>query len=495
MYAARRKYELIEAGSYSVINYNEADAVLEQWARLAEHSQAVYDKLSSDDQPAFFQMILHPILAGQIVNQIYVGAAKNQLYAGQKRNAANDAIDAVLRLSGDDANLTVRWNQMLGGKWNHMMDQTHLGYDGYWQQPMRNTLPAMTYVQTAFISLGGQVGVAVEGSNATVQGDDKYHSNSGNNLAVPPMDQYGPARRYFDVFSRGTSACSWTAAPWQPWVRLSQSSGTVGPGGGSDSRVYISIDWASARNATVNINITTPCQSFDKYGFKSPMVQVPVLVRSVPPTFASGFVESDGHVAIEGPHYARIVPPTTPAGNVTYQTFASYGRTLAGVGLWPLSTEKLAVDSAPALEYSLYLFSNASTAKVIVYISPAHNYLGDMTPLEYGVALYPSGSSAPPSPKMVRPVGATVGQNLPEGWGSAVADSVWGRTGNYTTSTFSVGTPGPYTLRIWALMPGLIVQKVIVDVGGMRPSNLGPPESFLVGRDQPGAYNGTSFLG
>ncbi len=254
MYASRRKFELIEPESYSVINYDEADAVLAQWAQLAEQAQTLYGKLSSDDQPAFFQMILHPILAGQTVNGIYVGAAKNQLYAGQKRNAANAAIHNVLRLSNEDANLTIRWNQMLGGKWEHMMDrksalspsaipeacespvdacaETHLGYDGYWQQPMRNTLPAMTYVQTSFVSLAGHVGVGVEGRNATVQGDDKYHSNSGNSLAVPPMDQYGPARRYFEIFWRGTNSCSWTASPTQPWVKLSQYTGAVGLGAG-----------------------------------------------------------------------------------------------------------------------------------------------------------------------------------------------------------------------------------------------------------------------
>ncbi len=187
------------------------------------------------------------------------------------------------------------------------MAETHLGYDGYWQQPMRNTLPPMSYVQTAFVSLAGHVGVGVEGSNATVQGDDKWHTNSGNNLALPPMDPYGPSTRWFDVFSRGTNSCTWQASPWVPWVKLSQYNGTVGPGNGTDSRVFVSIDWASAPKrpnaTTVNINVTTPCQGLDKYGYKAPMVQLPVQLRSVPSNFTKGFVESDGHVSIQGAHY------------------------------------------------------------------------------------------------------------------------------------------------------------------------------------------------
>lgn len=378
---------------------------------------------------------------------------------------------------------------------------------------MRNTLPAMSYVQTALVSLAGQIGVGVEGSNATVQGDDKWHSNSGNNLAVPPMDPYGAATRYFDVFSRGTKSCAWSASPWQPWVKLSQYSGTVGPGGAGDARVLISIDWPSVPadlgTTTVNINVTTPCRDLDKYGYPGQMVQVPVTTRRLPATFSGGFVEADGHVAIEGIHYSAIVPATsssssssTAGGNntLTYHTFRNYGRTSGGVGLWPLNAEKQTVATAPALDYSLYLFSNTTAANVTLYITPAHNYLSDYDPLQYAVALFPAGSTAPANPTVVRPVGDTVGANLPPQWGFAVADAVWGvNSGNQTTSRHAVAREGAYTLRVWCLLPGIVIQKVVVDLGGVRPSYLGPPESFYV--DGAGGavaagnmYNGTSFL-
>lgn len=124
MYANRRKYEMIEPETYSVINYNESDVVLTQWAALREEAQAIYNVLPSAAQPAFFQTVLHPVLAGEIVHQIYIGAAKNSLYAGQQRNSANDVIGEVLAASSDDANLTLAWNSLLGGKWNHFMDRT-----------------------------------------------------------------------------------------------------------------------------------------------------------------------------------------------------------------------------------------------------------------------------------------------------------------------------------------------------------------------------------
>ncbi|KAK4034328.1 glycoside hydrolase [Parachaetomium inaequale] len=501
MYAARRKYELIEPHVYSVINYNEADAVLQQWAELVAKAQAIYDKLPAETQAAFFETVLHPAMAGEIVQQINIGGARNMLYAGQRRNAANKVIQEVLAHSAADANLTRRWDALLDGKWKHFMDQTHLGYDGYWQQTMRNALPAMVHVQTDFAALGGEIGIGVEGSNATVKGDDRWHSNSGNDLTLPPIEPYGPATRYFDIFSRGTKDCTWTASPFQPWIKLSQSTGTVGPNL-PDNRVYLSVDWKAAPAApfsdTIKINITTPCKGMDQYGFGDPHVLVPVRARSVPASFKKGSVESDGHVAFAGSAYTSILNPrqsTSQNKNVTYHTFTHYGRTGSGVGLVPLDTEKLTVDTAPALEYDMYLFTNHSAANVTLYLSPGLNYLGDATPLEYAISLFPAGSaSSNPTVKNVRPVGVTVGGNMPDGWQGAVADGVWGRTGNYTTSSFAVPAEGAYKLRVWALMPGVVVQKVVVNLGGVRPSYLGPPESFFVGRDELGGRNGTSFL-
>lgn len=121
--ANRRKFELIEPQTYSVINYNEGDGVLAQWADLQAKAEAIYEQLPESHQPAFFQMVLHPVTGGNIVNKIYIGAAKNIMYAQQKRNSANDVMYSVFGLSDADSNLTSTWDEMLDGKWAHMMDR------------------------------------------------------------------------------------------------------------------------------------------------------------------------------------------------------------------------------------------------------------------------------------------------------------------------------------------------------------------------------------
>jgi len=123
MYAARRKFELVEPYVYSVINYNEGDAILQQWQTLADDAQALYEKLDEGYRPAFFEMVLHPVLGGQIIHQVHIGAEKNMVYANQHRNSANDMISSVLATFKADGELTARWDNLLEGKWRHMLDR------------------------------------------------------------------------------------------------------------------------------------------------------------------------------------------------------------------------------------------------------------------------------------------------------------------------------------------------------------------------------------
>ncbi|KAI9898859.1 hypothetical protein N3K66_005320 [Trichothecium roseum] len=523
-YAARRKYELLDAETYSVVNYDEADVVAAQWAELEADARAAHDALGEEYRPAFFQMVLHPVTAGRIVHEMYVAAAKNGLYAAQRRNAANEQADLARALLDDDADLTVEWDEMLDGKWARMLDQTHLGYT-YWQQPMRNALPPLTYVQTRLTSLAGNVRVGVEGSYAGVPGDDAYHANSGNTLVAPPMDRYGPGKnmRWFDVFLAGAAEeCEWTAEANVSWARLSQTRGVVGTAGHNDTRVTVEIDWDAAGEGegegegreggeletAVEIAVDSPCRKWDKsrYAYGGARVQIPVRLRSVPGDFARGFVESDGYIAIEAPHYQAVTNGSSGGsgeGNgkkdVSLHVFEDYGRALGGVGAWPPATEKMGLEEAPSAEYDVYVFTGGVTANVTLYLSPGQNYLGDATPLEYAVSLYPvstegDGTDAiadvtPPLSSYVRRqfVGpASEGEaGMPPGWDDAVADAAWGAAGKGTTGRTTTGHrvegAGRHRLSVKLLMPGVVVQRVVVDLGGVRESYLGPPESLFVG--------------
>jgi ribosomal protein L22 len=131
----RRKYELLNLTPflYSTSNYDEAENVLHEWEDLQNKTQALFDQLDSDTQIAFFEMVLHPIMAGRIVQQVYINAARNAAFAKQKRMSANILADDVKKAYAQDAVVQKRYHSLLNGKWNHMMDQIHFGYTTWYR--------------------------------------------------------------------------------------------------------------------------------------------------------------------------------------------------------------------------------------------------------------------------------------------------------------------------------------------------------------------------
>jgi hypothetical protein len=70
-------------------------------------------------------------------------------------------------------------------------------------------------------------------------------------------------------------------------------------------------------------------------------------------------------------------------------------------------------------------------------------------------------------------------QNSDKDWAQAVSDGV-----RRVTVPLKIAAPGYHTLKIWAVDPGLVVERLVVSHGAnglLKPSYLGPPESFHAG--------------
>lgn len=138
--------ELLTDVTYSLDNYNEWETVVNDYRNLAMDALRLYYLIPQEYKDAFDQLVLYPVNACSNIYEMYYAVAKNKFYTKNNDIKANYWADKVKECFERDSLLTLHYHQdIAGGKWNHMMSQTRIGYTS-WQQPDRNIMPKVEYI-------------------------------------------------------------------------------------------------------------------------------------------------------------------------------------------------------------------------------------------------------------------------------------------------------------------------------------------------------------
>jgi hypothetical protein len=164
-------------------------------------------------------------------------------------------------------------------------------------------------------------------------------------------------------------------------------------------------------------------------------------------------VESHGYVAMEAEHYARKVDKPQAA----WQVLEGLGRTGDSITVLPttipsvVTIEDIMIQS-PVLEYDLYTFTEGE-AVVQLNCIPSNAINAD-----HGVRVAVSVDDGDPI------MASRTSRNVID---------------NLMTLKVKVDMPkqGQHQLKIWMVDPGVVIDKIIIDFGGVKDSYLGPPES------------------
>ena len=442
-YNGRRKPELLDPATFSLQDYREADTVLANWQAIAEKAERIYGSLPENVKDAFFELVLFPTKACYQVNELYITAGKNRWYASQGRASANDLAARTRALFMADADLSDSYNHTLAhGKWDHMMDQTHIGYT-YWQEPPTNAMPS---VQEIEVPEAAEMGVAIEGSASAWPGVP-------GEPALPEFDAFNRPRRYIDVFNRGRAPFEFSATASAGWMVLSAAQGKVE----KEQRIWVSIDWRQAPPGSADGSIRIARAGANAVVVKVKAFNPPKPARSS----LEGFVEANGYVSMEAEHYTK----KSDAGAVRWEKIEDYGRTLSGMAVFPVTAKSATPPrDSPCLEYQMYLFEPGKV-EVEAILAPTLNFVPGRG-LRYGVSF----DGQPP--QMVD----ALAHNSQSDWEETVKDSV-----RKVKSTHTLANSGYHTLKFWMVDPGVVLEKLVVNVGGVRPSYLSPPESYRGG--------------
>ncbi|KAJ3551132.1 hypothetical protein NM688_g4903 [Phlebia brevispora] len=463
---SRNKPELWNATTYSLTDYREAELVLQDLQNASTVATNLYNSVSSAMKPAFFQLVQHPVQASFTLANMWIAAGINNLRASQARLSTNDYADQVESLFTQDWNLETEYHTILNGKWDHMMDQTHVMYY-YWQQPMTDTMPPISRVQPQKQALPGVMRISPEGTLAAWPGDNPNQCSQGYNC--PPFtmtfDSFVPfGNRYIDVGAGGPAPFTFTASSNVSWLQLSPAKGSISPSQ-PEQRVFVSVDWSQLPEGVAFATIT-----FDATATGQPLLSVPVSFvanKTVVPDDFHGFVEGDGGVSIEAAHTDR----NTTVDGISWVELPGYGRTVSGITPWPRGYQNYTAGSGASVEYDFFTFNtvdDAGNVTITTYMAPTLNGLGSGQPVAISLQV---DDQAPQTTYFI-PLAAP-GMEPPI-WDSFVANSIVPVINSF------VAPPGAHTLTVWMVEPSVIVEKIVIDTGGVRSTYLGPPESIRV---------------
>lgn len=433
----RRKPELLSPDTYSLLNYSEAERVLTELQQLSDAAEALAKKIPAERQAAYFQLVLHPVLATANMTRLYNALGKNRLYAQQGRATANQYGQLAKEYFAFDKNLKERFDTHNNGKWRHFMDQTHIGYTN-WNNPEGDQLPALAdYVPGDY----AEMGMAVDGVATAWPAPGHYEL---------VFDSNGQNKRGFTLFNRGTRPYDFSVTA-SPWIEVSQAAGRL------ESELYITstIDWSKLPEGTSLGQITIKGTGWQA---------AKITVKAVKPSKdinkrARGFIEADGYIAIEAAHFKKA----SAKGGISWQEIPQHGRTQSSITPLPV-TDKSFTDlkQAPYVEYPLTLFTTG-TISVEALVAPS-------LPFVPGRGLRYAISIGDEEPQIVDFLSGF--KDGDANWAAAVENGV--RIGR---SEHTITKAGPQILRLYAIDSGVTLQRLHINTGGLVPSYLGPPES------------------
>jgi glycosyl hydrolase family 115 len=299
----------------------------------------------------------------------------------------------------------------------------------------------MPSVQEIQLTSKGEIGLAVEGSSLS-------WPEAPGQPALPPLNVYDPQPRYFEIFNRGASLVHYSVVTGVPWLSVSRSNGTLS----RDERIWVKVDWASIPPQTTQTSITVNVQDSRKI-----VVNVPIINPASPKaTEIRGFVGIDGYVSIEAEHYTA----KTEGNDLHWLRLPGFGRTLSAMTTLPVISQTIG-SGHPHLDYQMYLFS-AGDVSVDAYFAPTQKFQPGEG-LRYGIS-FDDGS-----PQIMN---LHTGYSQAE-WERSVKDAI-----RIVTSKHKLVTSGVHLLKFWAIDPGVVLEKLVVNTGAVRSSYLGPPESL-----------------
>lgn len=426
---------------FSFTNYKEADKRIADYTRIGAAVERIRQELPKEAEPSFFQLLYYPVKGAELMNKKWLTAQKNRMYVAQGRSNANLLRVDVKHYYDTLYKISYEYNDLMDGKWKRIMSLRQGVTASYFE------LPKLDSVRT----------LPEKGMRLFVEGQEPLKGVSSFYM-LPAFNKFTAKEYFVDIFNTGKQAFDWTAQPSHDWIKVSKQTGQVA----HEDRIWVSIDWdeAPVGERVAGEIVFTSEDIQEKVGI-SVFNPKDLHIKDVKDLY----IEDNGVISIAAADFHR----KRETDDIKMQIIDNLGVEDQSVMIGdPTAKVRNPRDpNSPGVEYDFYTFHHGPV-DVYTYVLPVFPLSSDR---DFGFHEQGTGQTRYAVCINDGPV-ALPSSSAPE-YTQTWSDNVL-RNAAINKSTFYIDKPGKHTLHIKCGDPGMVIQKIVLDFGGMKKSYTGP---------------------
>lgn len=440
-----RRPEAMNSQIYHSAHYGEADRMIERILLLCQRADAMKEKLGVNCKDVYYSLIYHPLQSGMDVLLMQLYAGKNELYARQGKVVANKYQKLVQEAIAKDRELSEVFGNLFDQKWKGMELESHIGFTKWNEDGCHYPIQMMVEPfgrPRMVVSRATEVETAVKNYGQPDQIVIRDFLYAGSESVVIEVANDGTGSFLCQVEQE---ACVWLQVDWDKKEIAEQETLTITckmnlrPQTVQEHKLYL-----TDGDTTIELLI---------YAKQTDVAGLPELT----------FFEQDGVVAMHAEHFAY----QQPAAKGEWKILSGYGRTKNALKAFPL-TSKFTVEDSPYVAYRLAV-EEEDNYSLEVWSAPS-NPLELHGNLCFGVAINQEKIRIMPSVS----ADYQAGEPANEEWSQGVLNQVH-------KSIIPIQLQkGLNEIRIYAIDSGFVLEELLVYRNPLKPSYLGPQESFYL---------------
>lgn len=454
--AHKRRPEAMNADIYHPVHYRESEQTLSVIDDLLAKADHIYKKIDEKHLPAYVSLVYYPAAGSLNLYKMQIYAGLNHYFAQIGAMAANVYADKIKECLRRDKELVEQYHTIDDEKWYGMGMSEHIGFTQWNEDECKN--PVLMYTEPADKE---RIILSIDGTGERAEGSPWLkHTLTLNDFLEPDI-----SRASFTLYNVTDLNSHYSIENDIPWIRVSQKGGVLDNRDNIWKTVTVEIDRTqlklSADIIQGEIYVNLPAGKCT--------IQIPVMNMKKDEFKKHTYFTTKDYASIEAQHYFSKQDSKVKKGD--FKIIHNYGKTLSGLKAFPVTEYFTPGIDAPSLEYCVYC-KEAGKYTVELYMQPS-NPVTTKNTLSYGIAANNGTIEIIDAVKPEEKVG-----DHQEVWGAGVLNNI--RRMNSELLLLD----GVNHIRIYAVTPGLVLEKLVVYKEGMKPADafLGPSETYYIGR-------------